>query len=200
MLIDSIKKKGVLRTKQVEKAFENIKRRDFVPEAYQSQAEIDIPLPIGFAQTVSQPYTVAFMLDLLQPKKGEKILDVGSGSGWTTALLTESVGRIGRVFGIEIIPELVSFGQNNLKKYGFKNASIEEAGVDLGLSREAPFDKILVSAAAKRVPDELTDQLKIGGIMVIPVGHSLVQVKKISETDTENKEFEGFVFVPLVNK
>lgn len=171
-----------------------VDRKDFVLKEYESEAYEDYPLPIGFGQTISQPSTVFFMLKLLNPKKGEKILDVGSGSGWTTALLAEAVGEKGKVFGIEKIPELVEFGKNNISKYNFNNVQILEAGKELGLSKEAPFDKILVSASAKEIPQELMDQLKDKGIMVIPVGNDILKIQKKGKIE----KYEGFVFVPLI--
>src|SRR3989338_5684724 len=115
--------------------FEKIDRADFVSSEYQAEANENYPLPIGFGQTISQPFTVAFMLKLLSPQEGDKVLDVGCGSGWTTALLANLVGKTGKVFGVEIIPELVSFCRKNLAKYNFPNAEIIQAGAELGLPR-----------------------------------------------------------------
>ncbi len=189
---------GVLRTSKIIEAFQKIDRKDFVLPECQAQAYEDYPLPIGQGQTISQPYTVAFMLELLEPREGQKILDVGSGSGWTTALLAYITGEKGKVYGLEIIPELVALGQKNLKKYQFPQAVILQAGEELGLLKEAPFDRILASAAAKELPQQLIQQLKIGGIMVIPVQGNILKVTKISETKTHIQTFEGFRFVPLV--
>lgn len=197
-MIAGLKREEVLKNPDVLRAFKNIDRRDFVPEEYADEAYGNYPLPIGHGQTISQPFTVAFMLDLLEPKEGEKILDVGSGSGWTTALLAASVGEKGEVFGLEIVPELVVFGQTNLAKYKFPNASITQAGGKLGLPEKAPFDKILVSAAGRTYPNELIGQLKTGGILVIPVKESIWKVKKISAEETQVEKFEGFAFVPLI--
>ncbi|TSC67192.1 MAG: hypothetical protein CEO19_327 [Parcubacteria group bacterium Gr01-1014_73] len=180
------------------RAFEKINRVDFIGPDYQAEADEDYPLPIGFGQTISQPFTVAFMLELLEPQKGDKVLDVGSGSGWTTALLAELVGDMGRVFGVEKIPELVSLGRKNLAKYNFPNAKIIQAGAELGLPSEAPFDKILVSAAAEKIPETLLYQLKAPGLLVLPVKDAIIQIKKDAAGKIFQKEFPGFVFVPLV--
>lgn len=191
---------GVLQTKEIRDAFAKIDRKDFVLPEYEEQAYEDYPLPIGFGQTISQPYTVAFMLELLQPQKGEKILDVGTGSAWTTALLAHITGAQGEVVGTELVPALVRLGKENLKKHPFLKAEIFQAekGV-LGFPNKAPFDKILVSAAAQRkVPRELVDQLKINGTMVLPVENAVLLVKKNSEKDIEEESFPGFVFVPLL--
>jgi protein-L-isoaspartate(D-aspartate) O-methyltransferase len=188
----------VLRTDSIINAFRIVDRKDFILKEYEKEAYGDYPLPIGFGQTISQPTTVAFMLELLQPKKGDKIIDVGSGSGWTTALLAQITGKKGKVFGLEKIPELVLLGKDNLAKYDFPNAEIRQAGEELGLKEEAPFDKILVSAFARTVPEELVKQLKTGGVMVIPVNNDVLRIEKISNKENRIQRFEGFVFVPLI--
>lgn len=188
---------GVLKTPEIIDAFKKIDRADFILPELIDQAYEDYPLKTKERQTISQPSTVAFMLELLSPQKNEKILDVGSGSGWTTALLAAIVGKKGKVWGMEIVDELVSFGQKNLAKYEFANAKIQKAGGGLGLTDSAPFDKILVSAAANNLPQELVNQLKIGGIMVIPIGNSVWKIRRISKEKIEKEEYFGFVFVPL---
>ena len=194
-----LKDVGVLKTPALIEAFLKIDRSDFVPLEYQVQAYEDYPLPIGSGQTISQPYTVAFMLELLQPAKGEKILDIGSGSAWTTALLAYAVGRKGKVYGTEVIPGLVRFGQENLAKYQFLQAGIHQAKRDsLGLSDNAPFDKILVSAAGKEIPQKLLSQLKEDGVMVLPVQDAVVRIQKRPGQRLHIQRFLGFVFVPLV--
>ncbi len=196
-LIKHLISSNVLKSKNIIEAFEAVDRADFVLEQYLYEAYEDHPLQIGFGLTISQPTTVAFMLELLQPTAGDKILDVGSGSGWTTALLAKIIGPRGIVFGVEIIPELVDFGRKNLQKYKFLNAKISQAKNMLGLPKEAPFDKILVSAAADTLPEELVGQLKIGGRMVLPIKNSIWRIDKISATEISREEFPGFVFVPL---
>ncbi len=188
---------GVLKSENIEEAFRKTDRADFVPLDYKENAYLDRPLYIGAGQTISQPSTVAFMLELLEPKEGEKILDVGAGSGWTTALLSEIVGSEGEVFGIEKIPSLVEFGNENLRKQGTKNTTIEEAQSVLGKPEEAPFDKILVSASSEETPKELVEQLKENGIMVIPVKESIFKIRKDKKGNINKEEHRGFVFVPL---
>ncbi len=197
-MIDKLKRSGVLVSPSIIKAFEHIDRADFVTTEYKNFAYDDRPLPIGLGQTISQPTTVVFMLERLQVVEDEKVLDVGSGSGWTTALMAHLASPSGAVFGVERIPSLVKLGQVNLGKYGYEFARILPAGKVLGLPDEAPFDKILVSAAAQEVPQELVEQLKIGGVMVLPVKSSLYKVVKTGDSGFKHEEFYGFSFVPLV--
>ena len=197
-LIDSMIEAGVLKTPNIIKAFQIIDRKYFVPKEYWDYAYIDKPLPIGKNQTISQPITVAFMLELLEPKKRDKILDIGSGSAWTTSLLCYLVGENGSVLGVERVDELVKTGQQNLSQFKLGNhCQIQKAGDTLGISDEK-FDKILVSASAKQIPKELFAQLKPNGILVVPVQNSIFKFKKINETDIQSQEFPGFVFVPLI--
>lgn len=190
--------KQVLKDKRLLEAFKAIDRADFVPEDYKPEGYEDYALPIGFEQTISQPTTVAFMLELLDVKEGDYVLDIGAGSGFTTGLLSHLVGESGSVVGVEIVPELVKQAKKNLEPYNLSNVEIFEAVEDKGYPRLAPYDKILVSAAAvDEIPEELLLQLKPAGILVIPVGEVLVQIKKSSEDDFETAEFPGFNFVQL---
>ncbi len=196
-LVNYLIKLGVLKTPRIISAFLKIDRADFVLPEQQGEAYQDYPLPIGYGATISQPYTVAFMLELLGPKREEKILDVGSGSGWTTALLSEIVGKKGKVFGVEIVPELVEFGRKNLKKYQLQNAKILKAGKVLGLPPQAPFNKILVSAAASSLPQKFLSQLSAPGKLVMPIGNSIWKIEKNSTSHITQEEYPGFSFVPL---
>lgn len=197
-MVEDLKKQGVLKTSEIIDAFLKIDRKKFLkPEQY-GHAYDDSPLPTLSGQTISQPYTVAFMLELLKPKKGQNVLDVGSGSGWTTALLSELVGNKGEVTGTEIVPSLVELGRENIGKFKHLNAKIEQAvRNELGKKGEM-FDRILVSASALEMPDELVNQLKPGGVMVIPVGENIVMLEKTSDEKINTKEYPGFVFVPLI--
>ncbi|MDI6778501.1 MAG: protein-L-isoaspartate O-methyltransferase [Patescibacteria group bacterium] len=193
---------GYLKTNRVIDAFSKVKRVDFVPEDLESAAQANIPLPIGQGQTISQPLTVAFMLEKLDPHPGNKVLDVGAGSGWTTALLALIVGKKGKVIGIEKLKELCGFGTNNISKYHLiegGRAKIICADGSKGYVNESPYDRILVSAAADEIPKELKKQLKIGGRLVIPVKGSIWVLEKKSDRDFREEEYPGFAFVPLVS-
>lgn len=186
--------------KNIESAFAAIARYDFVLPQDQGYAFIDVPLSIGYGQTISQPSTVAWMLEQLEIEEGQHVLDVGSGSGWTTALLAFLVGTHGSVIGIERIPELVDFGKKNLSKYHLVQASILQSLPNtLGYPSEAPYDCILVSAAAEQVPKKLVEQLKIDGIMLIPLHSAICKVRKTSATHYKSEKYEGYAFVPLIS-
>ena len=201
-LVESLISRGWLKTPRLIEAFQKIKRVDFLPPESLDLAELDEALPIGQNQTISQPLVVAFMLELLQPETGNKTLDVGSGSGWTTALLSEVVRPQGKVFGIEIIPELMEFGQKNAAKYGFTEKGIARficADASLGFNKEAPFDRILASASIQdELPRVWKDQLKVGGRIVAPIKNSIWLFIKKTRNDFEATEYPGFAFVPLV--
>lgn len=182
----------------VDKAFKNVKRVNFLPPEQARLADMDMPLPIGYGVTNSQPYTVRKMLEWLEAQLGEKVLDVGSGSGWTTALLAKIVGAKGKVYAVEIIPELVERGYQNVKSAGIRNVKFFKAGSEYGLPKHAPYDRILVSAAATDVPPELLAQLKPGGKMVIPVGNDILEIEKNRDGNTETFPHHGFAFVPLI--
>jgi len=198
VLVDEMIFSERLESPQIIDAFRVIDRKYFVPESFENSIYVDAPLPIGNNQTISQPSTVAFMLEKLEPEEGDKVLDIGSGSGWTTALLCHIVGEKGSVTGLERMDALVEQGEENLSKLQFgSHCRIQRAGEKLGLPGEQ-FDRILVSASADEIPEELFLQLKIGGILVIPVRNSIFKFKKVSETYVEREEFYGFVFVPLI--
>ena len=217
-LLDSLIKQGWLKTPRIIEAFKKIKRVDFLVKGststadIQALAELNEALSIGFNQTISQPLVVAFMLELLQPKPGDKILDIGSGSGWTTALLAHIVsgGRTsgkseqGKVVAVEIITALKKFGEQNAEKYGFVKSGAADFicgdGSD-GWPKQAPFDKILCSAAAyDKMPDKWKAQIKIGGRIVLPINNSVWLFEKKTKNKFISKEYPGFVFVPLVCK
>lgn len=184
----------------IDEAFKRIDRKMFVPAALKAVSDFDQPLPIGHGQTISQPTTVRRMITWLNPRPGQIILDVGSGSGWTTALLGTLVGVTSRVYAVERIPELVSFGRQNCQKAGVKNVTFHQSGDRLGLPEKAPFDRILVSAASDNVPKDLLQQLRTGGIMVVPVVNDIVVIKKTAQDTYKSTVHPGYVFVPLITQ
>lgn len=188
----------VFENKDVEKAFEAVDRKDFVTEDCGVECYEDYALPIGYGQTISQPTTVAFMLELLSPKKGNVVLDVGSGSGFTLALMSYMVGTGGKVTGTEIVPALIEFAKRNLSKYKLDNIKIFKTEKEIGHKEGAPYDRILVSAASTKIPEELLSQLKVGGVMVIPVNNSIFKVTKRNKDEFDKEEYPGFIFVPLI--
>lgn len=151
-------------------AMRNVKRHLFVPENRQRSAYNDEPMPIGYGQTISQPFIVAYMTELLQPHPGQRILEIGTGSGYQAAVLAEITDE---VYTIEIIEELAAWGEGNLRNSGYDKVSVKHADGYYGWEEFAPFDAIIVTAAADHIPPPLIGQLKKDGIMVIPVGHPL---------------------------
>ena len=200
-LINNLINQGYLKTPAIIDAFRKIDRADFVREEEKYRAYLNIPLPIGYRQTCSQPLTVAFMLEQLQPQKGNKILDVGSGSGWLTALLAQIVGETGKIYAIERITALKEFGAENIAKYNFIKKGIVKCFCSdgtKGWSSRAPYDKIIVSASAEKIPLPLKEQLKINGRLVVPILDSIWVVIRKDENQFEEREFSGFIFVPLI--
>lgn len=181
---------------ELDTAFAVMKREDFLPPSMREFAHEDRALPIGYDQTSSQPRTVRTMLDWLKVRPGDNVLDVGSGSGWTTALLSYLTGPEGRVTAVELIAALKVFGERNCARMGVQNAEFHIAGHAIGWPDGAPYDRILVSASTDALPNVLVDQLADGGRMVIPIGESIWVVDK-KDGDLTATEHYGFMFVPL---
>jgi len=200
ILINSLAEEGVLKTKEIIEAFKAVKREEFVLAKYKDYAYVDEPLPIMEGQTISQPYTVAAMTEALQPQKGQKILEIGAGSGYQAAILAEIVGSKGKVVTIERIKELFDFATENLKKSGYTNVIVINADGTLGCKKYAPYDRIIVTASAPDIPKSLVEQLKIGGRMVIPVGDEMLLIEKISKAKTKRTFLGYYAFVPLIGK
>lgn len=163
-------------------AMQAVERHLFVPSEYREQAYSDRPLPIGYGQTISQPYIVAYMTERIRPRKEFKVLEIGTGSGYQAAILA---GIVDQVFTVEIVPELASASAERLKKLGYGNVQVKQADGFYGWKEHAPYDAIVVTASADFVPPPLIEQLKPGGIMIIPVG-SPFQVQMLKEIEKKN--------------
>ena len=183
---------------RVHEALAAVPRAGFLPRRLRRQAAYDGPLPIGHGQTNSQPRTVSDMLRLLEVRPGDRVLDVGSGSGWSTALLAHLTGPSGLVRGVEVLEDLAAWGAANLEATGMPWATIHHAQDDvLGWPPDAPYDRILVSADGGRLPAELLDQLAVGGRMVIPVAGRMLVVRR--DARGLHRSVHGYYrFVPLV--
>jgi protein-L-isoaspartate(D-aspartate) O-methyltransferase len=210
-LIDELVHLGYLKTSALTDAFKEMDRGNFVPENMRQYAYHNEPLPIGNEQTISQPLTVAFMLELLDLRAGDKVLEIGSGSGWQTALIAKMIehaggaaedkdGRYG-IVAVERIPELKEMTEKNITRYGF----IERGAVKVilgdgskGYEQEAPYDKIIAAAAGEAIPGAWKQQLTIGGRIVAPVRDSIVVLDKTGKDEFEERKFSGFAFVPLI--
>jgi len=202
-LIKHIKSIGYLKSKNIENALRGVPREFFIPEAMKYLAYRDTPLYIGSNQTISQPSTVVAMTEALDVKEGQKILEIGTGSGWQAAILAKLVGEKGFVYTIEIVENLVKFAKENLEKLEIKNVKVIKGDGSLGLKKNAPFDRIVITAASPDIPKPLLKQLKVNGIMVIPVGNLYLQsmyiVKKL-KSGIKKKSIGSFMFVPLKGK
>ncbi|WP_462265176.1 protein-L-isoaspartate(D-aspartate) O-methyltransferase [Mucilaginibacter sp.] len=196
-LTELLKKKGI-EDEQVLKAINKVPRHYFFDETFWAQAYKDIAFPIGAGQTISQPYTVAYQTQLLHIKRGDKVLEIGTGSGYQTCILLELGAK---VYTIERQQALYERTVQVLPYMGYKPEFFLGDG-SKGIADHAPYDKIIVTAGAPTVPDLLLKQLAVGGIMVIPVGNEheqkMVTVLKVAENDYERVMFDTFRFVPLV--
>lgn len=200
MVKEQIEARG-LKDERVLEAMRKVPRHLFVPQSYLNEAYDDHPVPIGEGQTISQPYIVALMTSLLELKGDERVLEIGTGSGYGSAILSLLSKE---VYSVERIESLAREAERRLKELGYKNVKIRVGDGSLGWEEHAPYDAIIVTAAAPRVPKPLIRQLKVGGRLVIPVGDRFYQslhryIKKDEET-LEGQDFGGCVFVPLRGK
>ncbi|HEX9970587.1 MAG TPA: protein-L-isoaspartate(D-aspartate) O-methyltransferase [bacterium] len=199
MVKEQIEARGV-RDNLVLEAMRTVPRHFFVPDYLLDQAYIDSPLPIGEGQTISQPYIVAFMTEALQLKGGEKVLEIGTGSGYQAAVLAEIVKN---VFSIEIISSLGKRASETLKKMNYKNIYVEIGDGYRGLPDQAPFDAIMVTAAPKHIPQPLVDQLKTSGRLIIPVGdlyQELILITKQPDGSVRKQSVLPVRFVPMTGE
>ena len=200
MVAVQIQSRGI-HSKAVLDAMNIVPRQLFVPPNVRSLAYEDRPLPIGMNQTISQPYIVAYMTEQIHPKPGMKVLEIGTGSGYQAAVLAQTGCR---VYTIELLEPLATNADNTLKKLGYKNVTVRCGDGYLGWPEEAPFDAIIVTAAPEYIPPKLTEQLKEGGIMVLPVGpvNSVQYLKLVTKkgSTTTQTNLLPVRFVPMVEK
>lgn len=201
-LLQSLERNGF--SQEIISAFSKVRRENFLPERLKEYVYEDTALPIGHGQTISQPYTIAMMLSLLELKKNQKqkILEIGSGSGYVLAIISE-ISPKSEIYGIERIKELADKSKKSLKKY--ENVKVYNINGLCGLPEIAPFDRIIMSAGYNQIPPKLISQLKENGIIVAPLGReehekSLMQFKKIKDKLILKKKIPGFVFVPLIEE
>ncbi|MCW3137537.1 MAG: protein-L-isoaspartate O-methyltransferase [Methanophagales archaeon] len=198
-MVDRLRRQGV--STGVLEAMNRVKRHLFVPPELRDQAYGDYPLPIGGGQTISAPHMVAMMCEYLKLEKGDKVLEIGAGSGYHAAVIAELIGTEGRVYTVERLPLLVDFSTRNLRDAGYKNVVVVSGDGTLGLPEHAPFDKICVTCAAPSVPPPLLEQLKIGGKMVIPIGRYIQELYLVEKKNGIEKQSKCEVaFVPLIGR
>ncbi len=201
-MVRNLEEEGII-DRRVLKAMESIPRHEFVQEDLEIEAYSNMPLPIGYDQTISQPYTIAFMLEALELNKGNKVLEIGTGSGYNASLIAEIIGKEGKVYTVEIIPELVELARRNIGRLGINNIKIIQGDGSVGYEKEKPYDRIIITAGAPKIPEALVKQLKTGGIIIGPVGstysQNMVRIKKKKEGLTK-EDLGEFIFVPLKGK
>lgn len=217
MLVDYLIKQNWLQTPRIIRAFQKISRVDFLPEEFKNYAELNQAFPIGWGQSISQPLMVAFIFERLQPANGDKILEIGTGSGWATALLAEIISqkneksgekqKKGVIISLEAISEIKEAAQKNIAKYGFIETKMVELYVADGskgyqkISERTDlaggFDKIFSTSSMKDLPEAWKDQLKVGGIIVAPIGNSIWQITKTAKDKFEEVEYPDFAFTPM---
>lgn len=205
-VVEHLERIGYIKDPRIKRAMLKVKREFFVLSEYKLDAYVDTPLPIPGGQTISAPHMHAIFMSALKLKPGDKVLEIGAGSGILLAYMKEVVGKKGKVFGIEIVPEAYKFAKKNLKKAKYdKEVKLVLGDGSKGLPKEAPFDKIIVSAACPEIPKTLIKQLKRGGILVAPVGgisggQDLIYIEKTKKGQIIKKNLGGVIFVPLTGK
>ena len=185
-------------------AFKEVDREDFIPENLRNAAYQDMPLPLLRGKTISQPTTVMIMTHALELQPNEKVFEIGTGSGYQSAIIAKIIGSKEKVITTEVVPELVSFAKQNLRRAGITNVFVYEEDGSKGMPSEAPFDKIIITAACKEFPKPLIGQLKPEGIIVGPVGNQNEQemIRGVKDKDGHLElEFLGpFLFTPMYGK
>ncbi len=199
-LINNLILKGYLQSDLVTDAFSEIQRIEFIPEEFHSSADADIPFPIGFGQSIPQPQIVATMLELLDVQRGYHILEIGSGSGWVTALLAFMVGKEGKVTSIETSKELLDLARENVDKYQF----VKRKRVEFFLKKDEksfppynPYDRVLVNIPIKELSEELKSQVREEGVIVVPLYNDIWRLAKQADQTFTKDVYSGFSFMPL---
>ena len=197
-------KENIEPTEEALKAFNEVDRKNFVPESIRNLAYEDAPLPLLRGKTISQPTTVMIMTTALELKEGQKVFEIGTGSGYQAAIIAKITGEKGKVITTEVIPELVTFARQNLQKAGITNAKVYEEDGSKGLKEEAPFDRVIITAACKEIPKPVLEQLKPEGVVVAPIGNaqeqSLVKGTKDKNGRLQIEVIGPFVFTPMYGK
>jgi protein-L-isoaspartate(D-aspartate) O-methyltransferase len=200
-MIDSQLRARGIADKRVLDAMQKVPRHLFVPEEYRSRAYDDSPLPIGHDQTISQPYIVGYMSEALELRPTDRVLEIGTGSGYQAAILGELAGD---VYTIEIVPELAERARAALDAAGYRNVHVRHGNGYLGWPEAAPFDRIIVTAAPEKIPQALVDQLAVGGIMVVPVGavydDQIMTIVRKTDKGVVTRETLPVRFVPMKKK
>jgi len=200
-LVDGLIRKGYVKSDTVEKAMRKVPRHKFVPKRVRSKAYIDSPQPIGEGQTISAPHMVAMMVENLDIKEGQKVLEIGGGMGYHAAVIAELIGEEGRVYSIEYISSLAKLAQKRVKEAGYHNVKIVRGDGSSGYEKGAPYDRISVACGAPSIPSPLIDQLVLKGKILIPIGskffQKLIKATKIKENEIEKENLGGVRFVPL---
>ncbi len=204
-LLENLSRHGYIKSPKVKKTMLKVPRELFVPKEYYDEAYSDTPLPIPGEQTISAPHIHAFTLSELELKEGDKVLEIGAGSGILLAYIREIVGDKGKVVGIEINKETFEFGKENLKKADYKDVILIHGDGSEGYPKYAPYDKIVISAASPDIPKPIIEQLKPNGILLIIIGYpygeqNLIKVKRTKIGKLIKKELLPVIFVPLKGK
>lgn len=200
-LVEELVREGVIKSERVKRALLAVSREEFVMPEYRMMAYEDKPLPLFHGATISAPHMVAMMCELIEPRPGMKILEVGTGSGYHAAVCAEAIERRGKIYTVEIVEELAIYAAQNIERLGYWGVvEVFHGDGSKGLQRYAPFDAIIVTAAAPRIPQALVDQLADGGVMAIPIQEGIDQIlyKVTKSGGSIVKKFVTYVlFVPL---
>ena len=201
-LITYLSKQGYIKTDAVKEGFLSIPREEFVPSFLKSYSYVDTPLDIGNGQTISAPHMVAIMCEALDIKKGQKILEIGTGSGYHAAIVAQLIGETGKVYTIERFESLAKKAKENLKQIRCRNIIVEVGDGSCGLPSHQPYDRIYVTCAAPCIPQPLLDQLQDPGKLLVPIGDMYCELTLLEkgEGKTSLRHLGGCVFVPLVGK